>query len=306
MRHPVPAVRFVLIFLVTSSVSTWASAQDTPPPSDEEEVAPVPEAGAEVEEPAPADAPATSDRPLAAPPPTPPRPPARPSAPSVQATDWEGAGPSRAEDAMASAEPVEEAVGDGVRLLLTVQSNTTVGELIDDGSGGGFAFDRASLVGVPDALVGVRIDRFTAGLGMTWLRVNTPIACGSGGASAENSRTLFGLIPTARYDVLTTDDGRGRFEAGVAIPLLVSSNTREIVGPDCSVTDTQERSDGVYGLDLLFGGRYHVWPALSVGAEIGLSAIVFDYDADPAGGDQPSATTLTLYSGLTLAVKVPL
>jgi len=159
---------------------------------------------------------------------------------------------------------------------------------------------------VPDALVGFRIDRFTAGLGMTWLRVNTPTACGSDGGSAENSQTLFGLIPTARYDVLTTADGRGRFEAGVAIPLLVSSSSREITDFDCTVTDTQERSDGVYGLDLLFGGRYHLWPALSVGAEVGLSYIVFDYDADPAGGDRPSVTTLTFYSGLTLAVEVPL
>ena len=63
---------------------------------------------------------------------------------------------------------------------------------------------------------------------------------------------------------------------------------------------------GLYGFDLLFGGRYHIWPALTVGAELGLSYLIFDFDADPDSVDQPSVTTLTIYSGLTLTIEVPI
>jgi hypothetical protein len=232
-----------------------------------------------------------------------PPPAAPPPTPVTQAVDAEVAGPSWTPEP----EP-EPAIGEGLRLYLQVQTNARVGQLVTDADPAGFDFDRATVAGVPDAFVGLRAGRFSTGLGITWTRIDIPFEdpCDSD-RSLEDSETLFGFIPTVRYDVLTTTDGRGRFDAGLGLPILISSSTRETV-PVCGADpEVEDRSDGLYGLDLMLSGRYHIWPALSVGAELGFSYLVFDFDADPTtGDDRPSITTLTFYSALTLAIEVPL
>ena len=224
-----------------------------------------------------------------------------------QAFDGEQAGPSQAPE-----EPNAEPLGQGTRLFLSVQSNTPVGEIEEDASRG-FDLSRATLVGVTDAMVGVRFGRLSAGLGLVWTQVITPQvqfnSCTSGFTEVDDSRTLFGLLPTIRGDILVADGGRARLEAGLSIPLLIASRERESLSGRCTgeTITVDETADGVYGLNALVGGRYHVWPALSVGAEVGLSYLFFDVDEDPdTDYDDPTSTTMTVYSALVLAIELPL
>jgi len=238
-----------------------------------------------------------------APPPPPP--------PSPQAGDDEAPPPV---DAGAR---TEQPIGHGTRLVLQLQTNAQVGELLNTPStSGGFAFDRATLTGVPDALVALRLDRLTLGIGLTWTQISQPQmftdSC-TGSAvrrDLEDRSTLFGVLPTARYDVLTTNDGRGRIEAGVTPVLLFSSRSREMfarcTGSGDAMITSQDTTDTILGFDALLGGRYHIWPALTIGAELGFAYLVFDFDADPVTGDPPSVRAFTFYSALTLALELPL
>ncbi|MEM9189994.1 MAG: hypothetical protein AAGF12_12500 [Myxococcota bacterium] len=200
---------------------------------------------------------------------------------------------------------------DGLRVFLSVQVNMRVGELLEE-SGGGFSFEDSTLVGVPDALIGIRYDRLTLGLGMTWSQVSNSAPmrnpCTSEFEDFTTTQTLWGLVPTARYDVFLTDDGRGRMEAGIAVPFALSSRSRERVSGDCREGgrgETQEAVDGLYGFDAILGGRYHIWPALYVGAEVGLSYMVFDTDEDPDNpGTDPTIITLQVYSSLVVGIEV--
>jgi hypothetical protein len=217
-------------------------------------------------------------------------------------------------------EPEEETVGEGTRFFLQIQSNARVGDLAAGGIGGmgGFDFEAGSLGGVPDALVGVRVGRLTFALGVTFSQINSSMqgfdSCGlaPGPQQLATTQTLFGVIPTMRFDALRTPDGRGRFEVGANIPLLLSSRSqeqfdvcRDFTMPAPIITD--EATDGIYGLAALIAGRYHVWPALAVGAELGFSYLVFDFDDDPdTMFDEPSVTTLGFHTGLTLSIEVPL
>jgi hypothetical protein len=71
--------------------------------------------------------------------------------------------------------------------------------------------------------------------------------------------------------------------------------------------DSVDATDAVYGFDLMIGARYHIFPALTLGLDIGLSYLVFDADDDPdTAFDEPSVTTLTAYSALVLAIELPL
>lgn len=242
--------------------------------------------------------------------PEPPPTPTRPRVAVAQLTDTERA-PTPAPEA------TEEAVGHGTRLVLQLQSNAQVGALIETPSmTGSFAFDRATLTGVPDAVIGIRLKRLTLGLGLTWTQISQPQQftdpCSPTGTTRrdlENASTLFGLLPTARYDVLTTPDGRGRMEVGLTPVLLFSSQTREQFMSCSGGSATIQRidtTDTVLGFDALLGGRYHLWPALSVGVEVGFAYLVFDFDEDPVTGDPPSVRAFTFYSALTLAVELPI
>ena len=208
---------------------------------------------------------------------------------------------------------------EGVRFFLQVQSNSRVGDLSDEGLGMTFDFEAASLGGVQDALVGVRIGRLTAGFGITWSQVSSTIPgsdpCGISPTPVDLdiTQTLFGVIPTVRFDAIRSQDGRGRFEVGANIPLLLSSRSQErfeTCMPPFSMTPpitTDEASDGIYGFGLMLAGRYYVWPALSVGTELGFTYLVFDFDEDREMMlDPPSVTTLGFHAGLTLAIEVPL
>ena len=241
---------------------------------------------------------------MAAPPPV--------TAPPPQARDAEVAGPSRV--AQVEEHAPEPPVGQGNRLFLSVQANSSVGELLEDPTAG-FDFQRATLVGVPDALVGLRFDIWTVGVGFTWNRINTPTVmtnpCSGDNEEYDDARTLWGLLPTFRGDVLTTADGRGRIDLGLTLPILLASRAREQAVFDCTGDTpgvrTDDATDGIYGFNLHAGGRYHLWPALAVGLELGLSYLIFDADDDPdTDYDEPSTTSLTVYSALTFSIEAPL
>lgn len=203
-----------------------------------------------------------------------------------------------------------------------MQTNGRVGELSGDGGLAelaGLGFDSARLGGVPDALVGVRLGRLTLAAGMTWSHVGDAVEqrdpCGIAPdpVQLERSNTLFGLIPTVRYDALVTPDGRGRLEAGVNIPILIASRTEErfemcmppFTEPARRTEDSA--SDGIYGAGALLGGRYHIWPALAVGVELGFTYLIFDYDQDPETDmDRPSVTAFGFHTALALSVELPI
>jgi hypothetical protein len=215
----------------------------------------------------------------------------------------------------------EPAIGEGFRLFLQVQVNSRVGDLADDGGPTGmmFDFEGASLGGVPDALVGLRIGRATVALGITWSQVSStmpafdPCGIDTMPRQLDVTNTLFGLIPTVRFDALHTRDGRGRMEFGANIPLLISSRSREMFDmcespftetPDV-ITDTA--SDGIYGFGAVMSGRYHIFSALTIGTELGFTYLVFDFDDNPETPmDEPSVTTLGFHTGLSLSIEVPL
>ena len=209
----------------------------------------------------------------------------------------------------------------GSRLFLQVQINGRVGELAAGeglaGLGGGF--DSARLGGVPDAIVGARFGRLTIATGITWSHVGDattqrdPCGIAREEVSLERSNTLFGVIPSVRYDMLVSPDGRGRMEAGINLPLMVASRSQEefemCMPPfDRPAEITEESaSDGIYGAGLLLGGRYHIWPALAVGVELGFTYLVFDYDSDPdTDMDRPSVTAFGFHTALALSVELPI
>ena len=288
-----------LAVLWAGSAVPLAHAQDAALPVDQ---------GNRTDDPSPdstGDPGATTEPDAPAPPPPPPPPPVE----VAQAGDDE-------RPPAATPEVAEEPIGTGARLVLQLQSNAQVGALIETPSmTGTFAFDRATLTGVPDAVIAVRLDRLTLGLGLTWTQIAQPTQltdpCGTGATrlELENTSTLFGVLPTARYDVLTTTDGRGRMEAGITPVILFSSQSREQFtgcGGSSPMIQHTDSTDTVLGFDALLGGRYHLWPALSVGVEVGFAYLVFDFDADPMGGDAPSVRAFTFYSALTLAIELPI
>jgi hypothetical protein len=230
-----------------------------------------------------------------------PEPPQR--APFAQATDDERPPVPRA-----------HRMGEGLRLFIAIQLNTLLGD-IDSPSieGSSVLPTRPSLAGVPDALLGVRVDRFTAAVGLSWSQVATSVPmidpCGSTMFQEfDTVQTTVGVIPTARFDIAVTDDGRGRLEAGVAVPILISNRSQDMPTFMCpSSSMSTDATTGVYGVDAMFGGRFHLFEAFTVGLEFGLSFLVFDpEDIDSTPFEEPSTTSLAAYSGLSLAIEVGL
>jgi hypothetical protein len=230
-----------------------------------------------------------------------------PAPPVVQARDHER--PPAPEPA-----PEPEAIGDGLRMFIAIQPNMLLGDIdpptID---GSGMLPTKPSLAGVPDALIGVRMGRFTAAIGLSWAQVAVsspqPDPCMPAMfVDFEVSQTTVGVVPSVRFDVALTDDGRGRLEAGVSVPILISTRSQEMPTFMCPTsTMSTESTTGIYGVDALFGGRYHVFDALTVGLELGLSFLVFDLeDLESTPFEEATTTSLAAYAGVSLAIEVPL
>lgn len=243
-----------------------------------------------------------AEPPIAEPPPTPP---VVPEPPVVQARD---------DERPPEPEPEAERIGEGLRMFIAIQPNMLVGD-IDPPTieGSGALPTKPSLAGVPDALLGVRIDRFTAAIGLSWSQVSVsspqPDPCMPAMfVDFTLSQTTVGVVPSVRFDVALTDDGRGRLEAGVSAPILISTRSQEMPTFMCpsSMTST-DSTTGIYGVDALFGGRYHLFDALTVGLEFGLSFLVFDpEDLESTPFEEPTTTSLAAYAGLSLAIEVGL
>ncbi|MCS6800192.1 MAG: hypothetical protein NZ898_17000 [Myxococcota bacterium] len=210
---------------------------------------------------------------------------------------------------------------DGTRLWFRLQSSTPMGELVSrpapDADDGRFDFGRATLAGVPDAIVGVRLgSRFGVGLGFSWLSISEPAIdfnlCSGREEPFDRTWTLLGVLPTVRADVLRAAHGRARLEVGLTVPLVLMPRSLEVPTTASCMTrpsgrDVREATDGLYGVDLHVGARYHPWPAIALGAEIGASQLWFDADENrDTRYEEPTVSTLTTYSALTLDVELPL
>jgi hypothetical protein len=234
----------------------------------------------------------------------PPRP-AVPEPPVVQARD---------EEQPPEPEPEPDRIGEGLRMFIAIQPNMLIGD-IDPPTieGSGTLPTKPSLAGVPDALIGVRIDRFTAAIGLSWSQVSVsspqPDPCMPANfVDFTLTQTTVGVVPSVRFDVAVTDDGRGRLEAGVSAPILFSTRSQEMPTFMCPSSSTStDSTTGIYGVDALFGGRYHLFEALTVGLEFGLSFLVFDpEDLESTTFEEPSTTSLAAYAGISLAIEVGL
>lgn len=239
------------------------------------------------------------------PPEPPPAPPVVPEPPVVQARD---------DEQPPEPEPEPDRIGEGLRMFIAIQPNMLIGD-IDPPTieGSGTLPTKPSLAGVPDALIGVRIDRFTAAIGLSWSQVSvsspqTDPCMPAMFVDATLSQTTVGVVPSVRFDVAVTDDGRGRLEAGVSVPILLATRSQEMPTFMCPTSTTSvDSTTGIYGVDALFGGRYHLFDALTVGLEFGLSFLVFDpEDLESTTFEEPSTTSLAAYAGISLAIEVGL
>jgi hypothetical protein len=256
-----------------------------------------------VEEPAQIEAPPTEEPP----PEPPPTRPVVPEPPVVQARDDE-------QPPAPAPAPEPERIGEGLRMFIAIQPNMLIGD-IDPPTieGSGTLPTKPSLAGVPDALLGVRIDRFTVAIGLSWSQVSVsspqPDPCMPANfVDFTLSQTTVGVVPSVRFDVALTDDGRGRLEAGVSVPILISTRSQEMPTFMCPSSSTStDSTTGIYGVDALFGGRYHLFDALTVGLEFGLSFLVFDpEDLETTTFEEPTTTSLAAYAGVSLAIEVGL
>jgi hypothetical protein len=206
-------------------------------------------------------------------------------------------------------------LGRGVYAFLGAQLNFRVGELTED-LGGSFDFETANVAGVPDALLGIRYERWTIALGFNWTQVSAPRTnfdpCTSMTTETGNEAALFGVLPTVRYDAFTTDRERARFAIGVTPVFLFSDRKTEFFTGTCpggpgqpGERDTQGATDAVLGFDVNVGGRYHLFDPLILGVQIGLTHLWFIPDNGPLEM-VPTTETTTFYFGLSLSLELPL
>lgn len=203
----------------------------------------------------------------------------------------------------------------GVYAFAQVQLNFRVGELTED-LGGGFDFEVANVAGVPDAILGIRYERLVVGLGFNWTQISTPRTnfdpCTGMPAETDDSAALFGVLPTVRYDVFTTDRDRGRLSVGATPVFLFSDRKTERFTGMCpngpgapGERDTVGGTDAVLGFDVHVGGRYHLFDPLVLGLEIGMTHLWFVPDNGPME-TTPTTETNLFYFGITLGFELPL
>lgn len=211
--------------------------------------------------------------------------------------------------------PAGRNLSQGAYAFAQVQLNFRVGELTES-LGGGFDFEAANVAGVPDAILGVRIERLTLGVGFNWTSVSAPRQnfdpCLGMPAETADSAALFGVLPTVRYDVFTTDRERGRLAIGATPVFLFSDRKTERFTGRCpngpgapDERDTTGSTDAVLGFDVHLGGRYHLFDPLVLGLEIGLAHLWFIPDNGP-GETEPTNETNLFYFGITLGFELPL